>query len=170
MIIRLKPNKKDKKKVAKRQKTKSTYKNKNVTFDSFFNDKPPVNKVKTKKVKKPIKMSSGELLIANHLTSIGVYFEPEKEFKGCISPKTKCNLRYDFWLPNHNLLIEFDGIQHFKVGGLMKTKEDLEFQQLKDQIKNKFAKDNGMVLLRIKYTEKLKVGRIIDDALKSFFK
>ncbi|QYC52027.1 hypothetical protein RP15_gp189 [Staphylococcus phage vB_Sau-RP15] len=52
---------------------------------------------------------------------------------------------------NYNILIEYQGEQHFKpktFGGISKelAKERFKKQQVNDKIKNKFAKDNDFVL------------------------
>ena len=50
--------------------------------------------------------SYGERLIANCLTELGLNFKKEYSFKGS-------KYRFDFYLPGHNVLIEFHGIQHY---------------------------------------------------------
>ena len=73
-------------------------------------------------------------------------------------------LRYDFFLPEFNVLIEFDGEQHFRYNSIFyKDKESFEEQQHRDLIKNNFAKENHIVLIRIPYTH-LK-DLCIDDLL-----
>lgn len=59
--------------------------------------------------------------------------------------------RYDFYLPKLNILIEYDGVQHFKpvsiFGGLanfIKIKE-------RDREKNRLAELHGMFLIRLPY-------------------
>jgi hypothetical protein len=42
--------------------------------------------------------------------SVGLKFERQKRFKGC---KYKYELPFEFWVEDKNILIEFDGIQHF---------------------------------------------------------
>lgn len=62
-------------------------------------------------------------------------------------------MRYDFYLPDYNTLIEYDGIQHFKnVPYFDKGGESLKSRKARDAIKNKYAEDNGYNLLRIPYT------------------
>lgn len=38
----------------------------------------------------------------------------EKTFDKCVNPKTNRYLRFDFYLPDYNCCIEYDGEQHFK--------------------------------------------------------
>lgn len=63
-------------------------------------------------------------------------------------------LRYDFYLPNNNRLIEFDGRQHYSPSSLWDNKETFELRQQRDKIKNEYAKNNNIDLVRIPYTER----------------
>jgi len=62
-------------------------------------------------------------------------------------------LSFDFYLPEHNTCIEFDGKQHYEIiekwGGL----ENLKDIQKRDKIKNLYCKENNVNLIRIKYDE-----------------
>lgn len=74
----------------------------------------------------------------------------QKTFDGCVGVKN-VKLRFDFFLPTYNLLIEADGSQHYS------TQNDSYFThnkelRLNDIIKNKFCYDNNIALLRIQYT------------------
>jgi len=63
------------------------------------------------------------------------------------------NKRYDFYLPDFNILIERDGEQHYRgidFGGTDKN-ENLIFQQNNDQYKTTLAESCGFILCRIPY-------------------
>lgn len=68
-----------------------------------------------------------------------------------------------------NLLIEFDGVQHFvpieKWGGL----ETLRNVQKRDEIKNKFAKTYNIPLLRISYKNKDNIEKLLIKFISSFW-
>ena len=55
--------------------------------------------------------SKGELLIENILIENNIIYNNQQEFEGCFY---KGKLKFDFYLPEHNLCVEFDGVQHFK--------------------------------------------------------
>jgi DNA-directed RNA polymerase subunit M/transcription elongation factor TFIIS len=57
------------------------------------------------------KKSLGESKINIWLTNNNIFFEEEKTFEEC---RYKNKLRFDFFLPNYNLCIEYDGEQHFE--------------------------------------------------------
>ena len=95
--------------------------------------------------------SKGESNIFKILDDSKHNFFTQHKFKDC---KNKTQLKFDFYLPELNICIEFDGIQHFepreKFGGknsFLKVKEN-------DNIKNRYCLDNNIPLLRIKYTDK----------------
>lgn len=95
--------------------------------------------------------SAGEQLIKKALEELNVNFAIEYIFKDCINPKTKQKLRFDFYLPEYNCCIEFDGEQHFKEWNL--GRDTLADRQYRDNIKNQYCQDNNIKLIRIPYTE-----------------
>jgi len=65
-------------------------------------------------------------------------------------------LEYDVAIPSEKLLIEYDGIQHYKYPNFFhKTKKEYLAQVRRDKKKNKLAKDNGWKLVRFKYNENI---------------
>lgn len=58
---------------------------------------------------------------------------------------------FDIYLPLYNLIIEYDGIQHFESHTFYNHKTDLIDNNFNDNIKNEWAKNNNINLLRIPY-------------------
>lgn len=108
--------------------------------------------------------SKGEKNIETFLIKNNIHFNREFYFAGCISKKSG-KLRYDFYLPNYNTCIEFDGPQHFKVSNYF-GKEAFKNTKENDEKKNKYCSDNGIGLIRIKYTDKDKIPKILKEHLK----
>lgn len=98
-----------------------------------------------------------ENAIADILTNHDVQYERQKTFKDCRNPKINRHLRFDFYLPERNLCIEYDGKQHFEKHKVWDTRDPLENRQYRDAIKNQFCKDNSINLIRIPYTESQKI-------------
>ena len=75
--------------------------------------------------------SIGERQIRNYLESNNIAFEQEKWFSDCRDVKP---LPFDFYLPDYNMLIEFDGKQHFSAqdGSGWFTQEAFEKTQERD--------------------------------------
>lgn len=96
------------------------------------------------------RISRGESKIRNILDTMGIEYETEKSFDWC---KDKTRLRFDFYIPSHNIVIEYQGIIHFSITGGWHTKERLAQCQRRDQIKRHACSTNGIKLLEIPYTE-----------------
>lgn len=101
----------------------------------------------------PICLSSiGEREIRKYLIENNVIFFPQHRFKDC---RDKNPLPFDFYLPEYNTCIEFQGEQHYKpinyFGGLKNFKE----QQKRDKIKFNYCADKQINLIIIKYNEKI---------------
>lgn len=94
--------------------------------------------------------SKKEIEVKDFLMKKGIYYEYQKTFENC---KNERNLFYDFYIPNNNLLIEVDGLQHYKKIEYFGGEEGLKATQKRDKIKNNFAKENNIKLLRIKYND-----------------
>jgi len=111
-------------------------------------------------------MSLGEYAIYDYLNKNKIDFEREMKFKDLVSPKNK-QLRYDFYIKSHNLLIEFDGKQHFEK--VRWTKEHTNNEIIErynflvecDHLKNEYANANKIKLYRIKYTELKHIDNIL---------
>ena len=56
---------------------------------------------------------------------------------------------FDFYLPEYNICIEFDGIQHFEPRDAFGGKVEFEKTKLRDKIKDDYCKNNGLSLIRI---------------------
>lgn len=101
-------------------------------------------------------ISVGELKIGQALDELDILYEREKTFLDCINSETGHHLHYDFYLPNYNCCIEYDGTQHFIVSG-WNTADRLAYNQKLDEIKNRYCLDHNIKLIRIPYTEIKKI-------------
>jgi len=110
--------------------------------------------------------SHGEKSIARLLEKADIKHIREKRFDEC---KHKNSLPFDFFLPELNILIEYDGEQHFKpLRFLDKVRAEKKLKELqdRDKIKTKWAKDSPYTLYRITYKENVedKMNEIIEDS------
>lgn len=103
--------------------------------------------------------SSGEQRIKQWLFDFGFKYEFQKRFKDC---KDKKQLPFDFYLPDYNCCIEYDGRQHFQAIKYWGGEEAFQLTQFHDQIKNNYCKENNIRLIRIKYDED--VSRVLSNA------
>lgn len=105
--------------------------------------------------------SLGENIVQLFLEKTNIIFETQKRFKEC---KHKNELPFDFYLSKYNLLIEYDGEAHFEEMKIFhKTKKDFKLQQKRDSIKNDFVVKKGFNFIRIPYTKKNEIERIIKE-------
>lgn len=110
--------------------------------------------------------SRGEVKIRNYLNKKSIVFEEQKTFPTC---KNIQLLRFDFWIPKYNLIIEFDGIQHFPEEVLARPNYRIKFNpkeptKIRDEIKTKWCEEYQVNLLRIKYDDDIE--QVIDDYLE----
>lgn len=105
--------------------------------------------------------SLGEKKIRMFLENNNIYFECYKTF---LDLKDVNNLSYDFYLPKYNMLIEFNGEQHYRFcNDFHKTLQDFEKQKYHDLLKNNYAINNGYKLLTISYKEYKIIENILEE-------
>jgi very-short-patch-repair endonuclease len=98
------------------------------------------------------KKSNGENKIEYYLKNANLNYDKQKSFENC---KNILNLLFDFYLPDYNICIEYDGIQHFipikYFGGI----DNYNLRVKLDKIKNEYCKNNNIRLIRISYKENI---------------
>lgn len=98
------------------------------------------------------KSSSGEIEIRQFLDYYGFIYKEQHKFDDCKNIKP---LKFDFYLPDLNLVIEYNGIQHYKSIEYFGGVDRLKIRKLRDQIKKEYCNTNGIELLVIKYNDNL---------------
>ena len=109
----------------------------------------------------------GPRAIKEYLDKYHISYQREYKFKDCIY---KNQLPFDFaiFYPTGELkcVIEYDGEQHFKFIKLWHGNEEgFKLQQLRDQIKTDFCKNNNIKLIRIPFTEYNNIEQILKENL-----
>lgn len=77
---------------------------------------------------------------------------PQYTFDGC---RNKKQLPFDFFLPDLNTVIEYQGKQHFEPIKYFGGDVQFEKRTINDNIKRNFCQDNNIPLLEIKYDENI---------------
>ena len=108
--------------------------------------------------------SHGEYYISTYLLSNSINFEKQKKFSDLLGVGGG-NLSYDFYLPNHNMLIECQGEQHERPIEYFGGEEQFAIQQEHDRRKREYAKDNGYRLLEISYKDYNNIDNILTKAI-----
>lgn len=96
--------------------------------------------------------SKGEREIAKILSKNNIIFETQKKFENC---KRQNYLPFDFYLPEYNVCIEYDGEQHYKSVSWFGGEKGFKITKENDIFKTQFCDKNGIVLIRIKYNQNI---------------
>lgn len=115
--------------------------------------------------------SKGESEVVSVLNKYGVQYLPQYVFDDCINERY---LVFDFYLPQFNVCIEFDGEYHFhpvQFPGLTKDEACVQHEAVKvrDKIKDDYCKEKHITMLRIPYFQINSVEKILIDVLKLEF-
>lgn len=108
--------------------------------------------------------SKGEKLISDILNDLDISFKKEYLIK--INNKS---YYYDFFIPDLNLAIEYDGVQHFEAIEYFGGDDNLKTNKINDNLKNKWSLDNNIKIIRIPYyftNEEIEI-KIVTDIYKS---
>lgn len=105
------------------------------------------------------KRSKGEEKIEKYLIDNNIKFEPQKKFANL---RNTLPLSYDFYLPEHNTLIEYQGQFHDGSTSMVLKEKYFDKQQKNDRLKRDYAKDNRHNLLEIWYYDFDNIENIID--------
>jgi len=108
------------------------------------------------------KMSIGENKIMSYLISKNTLFEFQKTFDDCLSPNGR-KMLFDFYLPEKNVCIEYDGQQHYKSIINFGGDKRFETQKKYDKIKTEFCSNNNIKLIRIPYYKIKNIDKILTN-------
>ena len=104
--------------------------------------------------------SVGEFRIRNYLEENCIQFCQEYWFDDCRDIKP---LPFDFYLPDNNTIIEFDGRQHFDETNYFSYSYEKTKQH--DAIKSNYCSTNNIKLIRIPYTKINQIDEILENEL-----
>lgn len=93
--------------------------------------------------------SYGERLIKQILNENNIQFEYNYRFSDC---RNILPLPFDFYLPDYNTCVEYDGIQHFQPIDFFGGEEAFNITRKNDSIKNKYCIEKNINLIRLPYT------------------
>ena len=94
--------------------------------------------------------SKGELSISKYLNEKNIESEQQYTFEGL---EMKRKLKCDFYLPSYNLIIEYNGIQHYEPREQFGGEKGFKRVQISDKLKREFCLKNNIRLLEIRYDE-----------------
>ena len=94
--------------------------------------------------------SIGERFVRKYLSANAIMYEEQKSFEELVGTGG-AHLSYDFFLDHSGILIEYQGIQHYKAIDFFGGKEQLKKQKEHDLRKRQFAAKSGYQLIEISY-------------------
>lgn len=106
----------------------------------------------------------GERRIKIFLERNAFVFVQQKKFDDLIGMERP--LSYDFYIPDYNILIEYQGQQHYYPVNFFGGERQFCIQQENDNKKRKYAKDKGMKLLEISYKDYNNIESILGNELR----
>jgi len=98
-------------------------------------------------------LSKGEIKIINLLKENNIPFINQFRYKDLFYFSNKRKLSFDFYIPYKNLLIEYNGKQHYEPIEYFGGNDAFKHQQNRDKLKVEYCKKNNINLLVIKYDE-----------------
>lgn len=111
------------------------------------------------------KRSHGEQKVSLFLEKNNIPYKIQKSFNDCRNSKTNYLLRFDFFIPLLNTLIEYDGEFHYQDIIICGNELKCADAQRRDSLKNKYAKQNNIKLIRIPYTKLDEIENILSKEL-----
>lgn len=97
--------------------------------------------------------SKGEAKIQQLLNDLNIKYERQKTFENCRGLSEKQPLFFDFYLPEHNICLEYQGEQHYQPVGFFGGEEGFNILQYNDNKKEEYCNKNGIELIKIKYEQ-----------------
>lgn len=112
------------------------------------------------------RVSKGEKKISEFLDNQNIEYIREKTFDSCLSSKN-VRLRFDFYLPNYNLLIEFQGQHHYFPVNKGKRAYRVHYKTKQhDQIKKEFVNNSNLRLIEISYDQYSKLDKLLRSIIE----
>lgn len=109
--------------------------------------------------------SKGEDRVKRYLQNKSIKFRTQEKFDNLFGIGNGL-LKYDFYLPDYNLLIEYNGKQHYEPIDYFGGECQLKIQQEHDNRKEQYAKDNNIEFLVIPYWDFENIENILNTYLK----
>lgn len=94
--------------------------------------------------------SHGERRISQWLDDNDIEYIPQHRFDDC---RDKYPLPFDFYLPQYNTCIEYNGKQHYEPIEFFGGQDAFEVRKLHDNIKDCYCKNNHISLIHISYQQ-----------------
>lgn len=109
--------------------------------------------------------SKGEITLNLLFQKMNLKYVSQYTFDDLYGNKEK--LRFDYYLPDYNLLIEYQGQQHYSAQTFFGGEEKFKQQKKYDNIKKEYCKKHGYKLIEIPYWD---YDKLDEDYIKNILK
>lgn len=90
-------------------------------------------------------MTRGEVCVADMFNKLGIKYQVQKKFDDF-------DMRFDFYLPDYNIVIECDGAQHFRsINSEWDSMTKLQETRQRDKEKSDYCSKHNLTLLQIPF-------------------
>lgn len=114
------------------------------------------------------RISQGEQKVVNFLRKNNIEFKIEESLD-CRDNKTNILLSFDFYLPQYNLVIEFNGKQHYnQIPFFHKNFCGFYNQIRRDNFKKQFCKEKLIEYLEIPYNQENNINQILTNKIVEY--
>lgn len=110
--------------------------------------------------------SKGEIKIAMYLEKNNIAYEEQFVIR---NENLFCKnriIKVDFYIPDKNMFIEFNGFQHYQKSDFFDKRRTFEEQEDRDFALKQYCKSHNIILLEIPYTKLNSINKILDKQLK----
>jgi hypothetical protein len=105
-------------------------------------------------------VSRGEISIDSYLSNRKIEFYRNKTFDNCVRER---KLKFDFYLPEYNTVIEYEGEHHFMDVKYFGNNKKYTIEN--DKIKEEYCISNSIKMIRIPYWEYHNISKILDESI-----
>jgi hypothetical protein len=106
--------------------------------------------------------SLGELSISKILEKNNIKFLKQYKFEDC---RNTLKLPFDFFLPEYNICIEYNGIQHYEPIDFFGGHDSFRYRKKLDKIKEDYCRNNNIEIIIISYKDD--ISKIINSLILS---
>ena len=110
--------------------------------------------------------SKGEVRVANFLNKNGIKYEIQKKIPNLNLFGGRKYFLLDFYIPIYNVIIEYNGEQHYKSVGWFGGDKNYKIQKLRDESLRQYCKGHNIKLIEIPYTDFDNIEKILTKELK----
>lgn len=112
-------------------------------------------------------VSKGESMVSLVLDEMGIVYERQFKILNHNKACKNSNLFVDFYIPSQNIIIEYNGRQHYEPVDKFGGEDVFEEQKIRDSVLRQHCQHNSIKLIEIPYTKYREIRTILGKVLKT---